>query len=189
MSSPQGKAPNNGFQSRINRMAERQAPIDAAKPHVELLPDWKANIRYPAAIVASALVGMLAVFVARFVRFHLMGGTLAGDDPDFTMIIDGAVAVACSFLLFGMLKFNGKEFKAAQTAGVVAMMGLMHNFVLAAPSAFGLLFSKEWTDDIVTYSEPGSIYFRGLYIVVIPSGDDVADEPEKRALPKVRRLG
>lgn len=189
MSSPQGNAPNNGFQSRLNRMAEQRAPTDAAKPQVDLLPDWKANIRYPAAIVASALVGMLAVFVARLVRYHIMGGTLAGDDPDFTMIIDGSIAVACSFLLFGMLKFKGKEFKVAQTVGIIAMIGLMHNFVHAAPSAFGLLFSTEWADDIVSYSEPGSVYFRGFYFVVIPSGDDVADEPQKRELPKVRRLG
>ncbi len=189
MSSPQGGTPDSSFQERLNRMADRRAPIEAAKPEVDVLPEWKANIRYPAALVGAALLGMLAVFVARFVRFHLMGGTLAGDDPDFTMLIDGGIAAACSFLIFGMLRFEGHEFKAAQTFGIVAMIGLMHNFVHAAPGAFGLMFSKQWTEDIVTYSEPGSLYFRGFYFQVLPSGEEVADEPEERELPKVRRMG
>ena len=189
MSSPQGRAPSNGFQNRLNRVAAQRAPGDAAKPTVEVLPDWKANIKQPVTLIAAGLSGMLAVFIARFLRFHLMGGTLAGDNPDVTMIIDGGIAIACAFLVFHFLNIKGHSLKAAQIVGIVAMIGLMHNFVHAAPGAFGLLFSEAWTEDIVNYSEPGSIYIRGSYIVVLPSADDVADEPEDQALPKVRRMG
>ena len=114
MSSPQGGTPDSGFQERLNRVAEARAPIDAAKPQVAVIPDWKENLKYPAAIVGSALVGMLAVFVARYVRFHIMGGSLAGDDADITMLIDGGIGAACGFLLFAMLRFEGKEFKIGQ---------------------------------------------------------------------------
>lgn len=189
MGSPQGRAPSDGFQSRLNRMADRRAPIDAAKPQVDLLPDWKANIKHPVTLVSAVLLGMLAVFIARLARFHLTGGTLAGNNADVTMIIDASVALACAFAVFGILKIKGYDFKAAQAVGVILMVGLMHNFVQAAPGAFGLLFSKEWTQDIVNNSESGSIYLRGKYIVVLPSGEDVADEPEEPELPKVRRLG
>ena len=189
MSGPQDNAPNDGFQSRLNRMAELRAPIDAAKPQVDLLPDWRANIKGPVTLVAAVLVGIFAVFLARLARFHLTGGTLAGDNPDVTMIIDAGIAVAVSFVVFSLLKIRGREFKVAQVVGVMAMIGIMQNFVHAAPSAFGLLFSKQWAEDVVTHSEPGSIYIRGKYIAVLPSEEDVADEPEERALPKVRRLG
>ncbi len=189
MGSPQGRAPSNEFQSRLNRVAKQRAPIDAAKPQVDLLPDWKANFKQPMTIVAAVLVGMQAVLVARLLRFHLMGGTLAGDNPDIAMIIDVGVAIAFSFPIIFFLNLRGHKFKAAQVAGIVLMFGVMHNFVHAAPGVFGLLFSEEWTEDIVTYSEPGSVYVRGNYITVLPSGEDVADEPKKPELPKVRRLG
>jgi hypothetical protein len=189
MSGPQGNAPNNGFQSRLTRVADRRAPIDAGKPHVDLLPDWKANIKRPVTLVAAVFVGIFGVFLARLIRFHLTGGTLAGDNPDITLIIDAGIAVVVSFVVFRLLKIKGREFNVAQLVGVIAMIGIMQNFVHAAPGAFGLLFSKQWAEDVVTYSEPGSIYIRGKYIVVLPSDEDIADEPEERALPKVRRLG
>ena len=183
MSGPVGGAPNQSFHDRLNRVAEARAPIEAAKPYVPPVPDWKENIRYPAALVGAALLGMLAVFIARYVRFHVMGGTLAGDDPDITMMIDGGIGAACSFLIFSMLRFSGPEFKAAQTFGIAAMIMIMHNFVHAAPGAFNLLFSEEWTEDVTSFTEPNSILFRGVSFVVFEP------EEEKRAAPVIRRIG
>ena len=189
MSSPQGGKPDGGFQDRLTRVADRRAPIDAAKPHVDVLPDWKADIKQPVTLVAAVVLGMLAVFIVRLLRVHLMGGTLAGDNADITMIIDGGIAIAGAFLVFHLLRIKGLKFKAAQTIGIVTMIGLMHNFVHAAPGAFGLLFSDEWSEDIVEYSEPGSIYFRGMFFTVLPPEEEVAEEPETPELPKVRRMG
>ena len=183
MSSPQGGTPDSGFQERLNRVAEARAPIEAAKPEVPVIPDWKENFKYPAAIVGSALVGMLAVFVARYVRFHIMGGTLAGDDADITMLIDGGIGAACGFLLFAMLRFEGKEFKAAQTFGIVAMVMVMHNLVHWAPGVFNTIFSPAWTEDVIAYTEPNSILFRGNSFVL------VEDESEVAAAPTIRRAG
>ncbi|NNE80119.1 MAG: hypothetical protein HKN18_07580 [Silicimonas sp.] len=183
MSSPQSGMPDNSFQNRLNKVAEARAPIEAAKPQVEVIPDWKENFKYPATIVAAALVGMLAVFVARYARFHLMGGSLAGEDADITMMIDGAIGIACSFVLFSALRFRGAEFKAAQTFGILAMIMIMHNFVHAAPKAFNLVFSEEWTNQVIAMTEPGSILFRGASFVVIEPKE------EKPTIPTVRRAG
>ena len=183
MSSPAGGAPNQSFNDRLNRVAEARAPIEATKPHVPPIPDWKENFKYPAAIVGAAIVGMLAVFVARYVRFHMMGGTLAGDDPDITMMIDAGLGAACSFVLFSMLRFSGPEFKAAQTFGIAAMVMCMHNLVHAAPTAFNLLFSEEWTEEVTTFTEPNSILFRGVSFVIYET------EEEARAAPVILRVG
>ncbi|MBT8460767.1 MAG: hypothetical protein KJN60_13945 [Boseongicola sp.] len=213
MSGPGSGTPDSGFQDRLNRMQERRAPIEAARPKVDVLPDWKANIRYPATLVGMAFLGMFAVFFARFVRFHLLGGTLAGDAPDITMMIDAGIAAVAGVMIYAAVGLSMRDanraergsmfsldglsdnpVKAALVVGIAIMIGTMHNMVHSMPSAFNLLFSEEWTEDIVTYSEPGSIYFRGNYFVVLPQSEATAadeaesGEGEKKALPKVRRL-
>jgi len=187
MSSPQGNGLGRGFQSRLNRVAENRAPIEAAKPQVELLPDWKAKFKLPVTLVAAVLLGMLAVFIARAARFHVMGGVQTGVNPGFNMIIVAGVAIICAVLILRLLNIKGYASSAAPAVGVFAMIGLMHNFVHAAPGAFELFFSKEWTDDVISYSEPGSIYFGGNYFNVLNSLEDIAGDPEEQELPKVRR--
>ena len=213
MSGPGTGTPDSGFQDRLNRMQERRAPIEAARPQVDVLPDWKENVRYPATLVGMALLGMLTVFISRFVRFHLLGGTLAGEAPDITMMIDAGLAAVAGFVIYtavGLSMRNGNRaergsifslnglgdnpVKAALVVGIAIMIGTMHNMVHKVPSAFSLIFSDEWTEDVLTYSEPGSIYFRGNYFVVLPQGEETATEEaepaeeEKKSLPKVRRL-
>ena len=180
MSSPPSGGPNGDFNARLERMAEARAPMEAAKPVVSPIPDWKENIRYPAAMVGAFLVGMLAVFVARYVRFQMLGGSLAGDDPDFTMIIDAAIGGGASFLLFAILRFEGHAYKAAQTMGIFAMICVMHNFVHAAPGLFGKLFSDQWTEQVVASTEPNSILFRGASFVLYEPEAEVAGKPRVR---------
>lgn len=183
MSSPQTGRPNSAFQNRLNRVAEARAPIDAAKPEVSAIPDWRENLKYPGAIVGSAVVGMLAVIVARYVRFQMLGGSLAGDDADITMAIDAGIGAACGFLLFAMLRFDGKEFKAAQTFGIFAMIMVMHNLVHYMPGVFSAVFSEEWTEEVIAYTEPNSILFRGVSFVLTEPASEVA------ANPTIRRAG
>lgn len=186
MSSPQSGSPDSSFQARLNKVAERRAPIDASKPEVPVIPDWKENFKYPAALVGSFFVGMLAVFIARYARFHLMGGSLAGEDADIAMLLDGGIAAACSFALFSMLRFHDAQFKAAQSFGVAAMVLFMHNFVHLSPGVFGAIFSDEWAEEVVAATEPNSILFRGASFVLYTPKEETA---EKAPLPKVRRIG
>ena len=138
-----------------------------------------------AAIIAAALVGMISVFIARFARFHLSGGSLAGgESADITMLIDGGLAAVLSFTLFTMMKFEGAEFKAAQTFGIAAMVCIMHNFVHAAPKAFNMVFSPNWTEEVIAGTEPASILFRGVSFVVFPE----EEVEEEKKMPTIRRL-
>ncbi|MDA8585490.1 hypothetical protein N9L47_04375 [Rhodobacteraceae bacterium] len=193
MSSPRQGRPNSVFAARLDRVADARAPIEANKVEVSVLPDWKENFRYPAALVGAALVGMLAVLVARYVRFQLLGGSLAGDDADITMVIDGAIAAGCSFVLFGILRFHGTDYKAAQSFGIIAMVLGMHNLVHSVPSAFNLVFSQGWTNEVIAYTEPNSILFRGISIVLIEpqieSASQSESESEVPTVPTVRRAG
>ena len=187
-----GAMPSDGrdevFQQRIARIAAKNAPPSMdddplyEDKGVSPLPDWRENVRYPASLVGAALAGAAAVFAARFARFHLTGGSLAGTDPDITMMIDGGLAALVSFILFQMLRFEGAEYKAAQTAGIFGMVCIMHNFVHAAPGAFNLMFSPQWTEEVTAMTEPKSILFRGISFVVFE------DEDEKPKMPVVRRM-
>lgn len=125
------------------------------------LNDWRENIRYPATIVGAFVLGLIAVFMARYVRFHLGAGGLAGENADFFMLLDGALAVGTGFALKMLFRLEGKEFQTAQTAGVFAMVCTMHNLVHWAPDEFSLIFSPEWTEMVVETTEPKSILFRG----------------------------
>ena len=220
MSGPMGGTPDKGFQDRLARMQERRAPIEAARPQVDVLPDWKANVRYPASLVGLVFLGMFAVFFVRYARFHLMGDTLAGESADFTMIVDAGLAGLASLLIFGAIGLTARDssraehqslfslqglgdhpMKLALVVGIATMIGTMHNMVYKAPGLFSVIFSQEWTEDVIAYSAPGSIYYRGDFYVLFPEEETVAEEetvpaevievpaePAEKVLPKVRRL-
>lgn len=159
---------STSFQDRLNKVAEARAPIEASKPVVDLSPDWKTNIRYPISLVAAAVAGMAAVFAARYARFHLTGGGYGDMNPDATMIVDAGLAAGCSFLLFGLMRFEGHAYKMAQSVGIMIMVCIMHNFVHMAPRVFDTVFSPEWTYEVVNTTYPKSILFRGVSYAINP---------------------
>ncbi len=173
---------------------------------VSPLPSWQENIKYPLSIVGAFLVGILAVFISRYGRFHISGGTLAGEDPDLTMMIDGALAAGLGFALRTAFRFESKEYITAKMVGIAVMIATMHNLVHWTPNTFTTLFSEQWTREVVWFTEPNSILFRGVsfvlvepdpnYVPAVPPpdffgsefadefGTDIEVEPE-RALPRV----
>ena len=146
----------------------------------------RLSLTYPVKIAALFLAGMAAVLVARLIRFHFMGGTLAGDDPDFALMLDGGIAIAVAFCVGMLLRAKGSAFTTAKIVGIAAMIGCMHNLVHAAPGVFASVFSLEWVEEVVDMTEPNSILFRGNSIVlgaprtrtplVPPSGSEPAVE-------------
>ena len=187
MSSPQTASPDGKFQNRIERLAEKHAPAAAARAQVQVIPHWSENFMYPLSLVGAALVGMLAVIVSRLVRYHLLGGSLAGDNADIAMAMDASLAIGCSFLLFAMLRTRGRSHKAAQIFGVAAMIMVMHNLVHWMPTAFDIAFSPKWTADVIAATEPKSILLRGESFAMTP--EDVLEEDAEPAKPVVRRFG
>ncbi len=182
------------FKSRLNRVEAARAPYEEGKQPVEVLPDWKQHFRIPVAIMAAVAIGALAVLAVRFGRMQYMGGGFAGDNPDVTMAIDIGAAFALAFLLFLVSRFSGLFTVVGNLVGVFAMVGFMHNAAHKSPEFFSSIFSGPWTTEIAMASEPGSLYFRGDYITVMPEAEEIEaeaaaeEEPEEEALPRVIRL-
>lgn len=61
MSSPQNASPDNSFQDRLNRVAEKKAPGDMESVPIAPLPDIKERIKYPAILLALAVIGLLGI--------------------------------------------------------------------------------------------------------------------------------
>lgn len=186
---------HDAFEARIARLNARQhpgQPIQAgpvpaamtrpapAHPPVRL-NDWRENIRYPATIVAAFVLGLVAVFLARYLRFHLGAGELAGENADLYMILDGVLAVGAGFALKMLLRLGGKEFQTAQAAGVLVMVCTMHNLVHWAPNAFSLIFSPDWTEMVMETTEPGSILLGGNSFVFEGGETAPKDKPPQPA--------
>ena len=190
MSGANPGSPDKSFQARLGRVQEKHAPIAAAKPQVDVLPDWRENLRKPLGFAIAIALGLVAVILVRLVRFHAFGGTLIGENPDITMAIDLVAAGALSVVLFKITSYKGYPFFLAQMTGVVAMLIGMQNMVHSTPSLFNLAFSPAWTEDVIATTEPGTMLVRGHSMYLSEPEEEVAEAeaiPEK-VMPTVRRM-
>ncbi len=161
------------FQARASALAEAK---QAANPRSRsrLRPSLWQNMQYPASIVAAFALGLFAVFLSRYIRYHLQGGSLSGEDTDLIMMIDGGLAAGAGFAIRQIFRFKAKVFITAHTFGVGAMILSMHNFVHYAPETFATLLSPDWVRQVVTDTPPNSIIFRDMVFTSEPvaaSGD------------------
>ena len=180
------------FHDRINRIREKQGQSPLADPamlapeavehvgplvptssrpqvprkEVSPLPSLRETIGYPLSLIGACLIGMLAVFAARYARFHIFGGSMVGEDADIAMMMDGALAFGAGFVFRSFFNFESQEYVAAKTVGIVAMIALMHNFVHWAPGLFEGLFDAGYVEMTLAYTEPNSILFRGVSFVL-----------------------
>lgn len=172
------------FQRRVAAYNNRQAELEAERPTVPAVPPLRENIRFPARVVGAALAGVLAVFISRYIRFHLNGGALAGDGADLGMIMDGALAAAAGFALRQIFKFEAAVFLTAFNFGVAATIVTMHNLVHLAPAPFALVFSEDWVAQVIETTEPKSILFMGESISLASEGGG-----KEAGKPNVFRVG
>ncbi len=179
--------PDRSFHDRLGRVAERREPEEAARPQVNVLPDWRENVRTPMGFAIAVFTGIVAVVIVRLVRYHATGGDLVGGSPDLTMGIDLLAAGMVSLLVFSRFNYKGFPFVLAQMAGVVLMLTTMHNAVHSAPSLFNVAFSPAWTKNVVASTDPGSVLLRGQSIAistpeeVMAEAEVVEDAPKRRA--------
>lgn len=188
MSSPQGTAPNEHFKARLDRVADARGPADAARPQIDVLPDWRDAVSGKTGVLVAFLVGALSVFAVRIAAFHYHGIAMVSDTPDLTLAMETTAALILGFLVLRFTAHRGAKFYFAQFVGVVLMATMMHNLVHVAPKTFSLAFSPEWTARVQQATELNSVYVRGTAIPLSPVEKVEEEEPEK-VLPKVRRMG
>jgi hypothetical protein len=184
MSSPTSAGPDTGFQDRLHRVAEARAPIEAAKPEIAVLPDWKTNISGVSGVFFAVLSGLIAVLIVRIAAFHYVGIAMVSPTPDFTLAMETAAAFGVAILLFRLTPFRGVKYYFLQFAGVALAISTMHNAVHAVPAAFSAAFSPEWTASVLRETEPNSLYLRGEVMPFSP----VEEAESEKALPRVFRL-
>ena len=172
------------FQERIARIQAKSRvqsvplepmqpiPAEAAKPRevlddVNLYGDWKENIRFPLAIVGAFLVAILAVFLARYARFHLIGGDPSGAS-DVSLLIEAGLAAGVGFIFRSAMRFETKEFMTANVAGIVVAVCTLHNLVHWYPGIFDNLFSPDYTDNVILMTDSNSLLVRGISIPIGP---------------------
>lgn len=120
------------------------------------------NLGYPLSFLVSFLLGMVAVFASRYLRWHLLGMSGAEGDPDILMMIDGGLAAAMGFVLQSLFHMRAPEHVTAQFAGVLAMICGMHNLMWWYPEEMGLVFGPDYVKTVMTLTEPDSLLFRGV---------------------------
>lgn len=152
--------------------AEREADQEPIR-----LTSFRENIKYPLSIVGAFGIGLFSVFLIRYVRFHMLGGSLVGTDADLTMVIDASMAACFGFLLRFAFNFIEQEYVLAKAAGIAVMVGAMHNLAHWYPTPMSVIFSPAWVEQTQTQTEGNSILFRGASFVLMEYDDGEPPEP------------
>ncbi len=157
----------DAFANRLARLGETHAQRQDiqslnAKTAQGSKPEWVSNLGYPASIVGACIVGLLTVVASRYIMFHINGTPNPNDDPDMTMIIDGALAFGLAFMLRTALHMKLKEHLAAKTVGIWIALTCMHNLVHAYPAVWSKAFSPAWVASVTEMTEPSSFFIRGM---------------------------
>jgi len=178
----------DAFAERLNRLGEthhqrREVQTATAKAAQGTRPEWVGNLGYPGSIVGACILGLLTVVASRYIIFHVNGTPNPGDDPDITMIIDGALAFGLAFTLRTALHMKLKEHLAAKTVGIWIALTCMHNLVHAYPAAWGKAFSPAWVASVTEMTEPKSFFIRGMSFKINGQGDA---EDQGNAKPEIK---
>ena len=165
------------FQQRLSRITDPRnttwtdpetgmnVPRRMKKPPRPKTSGILGNLGYPLSFVFSFLIGILAVFASRYVRWHMLGMSADGADADFLMLVDGGIAAGMGFLLQQLLWMRAPEYVGAQVAGVFVMVCVMHNLMWWYPEEMSEVFGPDYVKSVMAYTEPDSILFRGVSFV------------------------
>ena len=112
-------------------------------------------------------VGAASFVAAKFVTFKLGDLPEEFSNPDY--ILGGEVMLALTLIFVCRLFFNlsRKTHLILSLAGLVAMLGLMHNLVHMEPDLWSSAFSRDWVNDIRASTSPNTAQFRDM---VLPLG-------------------
>ncbi|MEL7104700.1 MAG: hypothetical protein AAGM21_02185 [Pseudomonadota bacterium] len=207
------KVQQQAFQDRLNRIREKQgqpplpsqaqhraqlaaeaaaaipapkAKAKSAKP-VSPVPSVWENLGYPMSILGAFVLGLLAVFASNYAMFHLFGADGGLEDPVFTMVGNGVLAAGLGFVVRNAMKFEGKEFTTANTAGIILMVASIHNLFHFVPGPMAMMYSPDHVAMMVDSSVPYSLNYGGDYFVLHEAGMEAATAAP--AMPTYFRAG
>ncbi len=155
-------------------------PRGGVHPHVDLLPNWKFEIAARSGWIVALVFGALSVLFVRIFQFHYSGEAMISDNPMLTTAVEAGAAVVLSFLAFLLVPYRGAKYVLLLIVGVGLSVTAMHNTVHTTPWAYSLMFSPEWTAEVIETTKPKSLLVLGDVIELGPE--------KKKAMPTVLRL-
>src|SRR5690606_35278920 len=106
------------FQERLGRILSQGQRTGAAAPAYGRTTPGKSvpagdgiavNLLYPLSLAAAFLIGILAVGLGRYIRFHLADGTAGDQTTDLDLLITAGFGMAASFVLAQMFRLSSKQ--------------------------------------------------------------------------------
>jgi len=116
-------------------------------------------------VVMSVILGVICLMAARYVRFHLAAIPEAGTGATTLTVMDVGIAMFLALLIGGMVQLKTFRHVLAQVSGIAVMLVAMHNLVWIYPAEFAQVYSQAYVDQVISLTEPLSIYFNGTTIV------------------------
>ncbi len=163
---------SSDFQARLERINKGEVhvadgvvvPERREAADVKLTGGLIENALYPLSLVGAFLLGVMAVFFSRFARIHLLGTADPETDIMLALVADGAMALAIGFMFKQAFRLEGAQWASAQTMGVTVMVASMHNLFHMNPFLFSLIFTPEYVDAVLSYTEFRTLMAGGYMI-------------------------
>lgn len=165
-----GGTVNPSFQQRMDRLSVKHGVLFDEDDVMVEQPGLLGRLYLKLGPFISLLIGILSVFVVRLAIYHVTKTAIVSGAPliTFALEIGGALLVALIILLMAF-PFKGFKCHLALVLGVLIGGFFMHNAVHEYPDTFATLFSPEWTNMMLTQTEPGSAFILGELYVFAPS--------------------
>ena len=122
------------------------------------------NAAYPLTMLVALILGMMAVFAVKLLRFHLAGNVAIGTEPLNDLALESALALILCVAVGRWIWHDAGRMRSWQAMGVLFMAVGWHNIVHLVPNLFRLLFSEIWTAHVLATTEFSSLIIRGYTI-------------------------
>jgi len=168
------------FEARIARITARQGHtnhtlfvgVDGSfVPNVGKTParmsglaEIASNARYPLSVLASAVLGVFAHALGRWLVYQISGMPDPLADKDLAMITEAGIGFAIVMVLGYALRLRSAEHTTMKSLGVVTGMVTFHNAVHLWPETASALFSPLWVSRVLSTTEAASLMWRDVVL-------------------------
>ena len=116
-------------------------------------------------VLMSVILGVICLMAARYLRFNFAAIPEFGTGAMTLTVMDCGIAAFLALLIGGMVKLKTFRHVAGQMSGIAVMLVAMHNLVWIFPTEFAQVYSQAYVDQVISLTEPQSIYFNGTTIL------------------------
>lgn len=185
------------FQERLGRiLAQEQRTGAPSSDYGRTTPrkpvpagqEIAVNLLYPLSLAGAFLLGILAVGLGRYIRFHIAGGAAGDQTTDLDLIITIGLGMAVSFVLAQAFRLSSKEHVGLQGIGVLVAACTFHNLFHWAPGPMAAVFSPGYVVEMQEIAPANTAVFRGMVFNLVEPAPVAEPDPEAVEEPPAPRL-